>query len=66
MALLEILTFLSIMAAAMAECEIHDEDHLYYNVSDLGLAALDDRVDDVDDLLAAGCDVNYNGASDLQ
>ena len=63
MFLLKIIASLSVVAAATADCIIHEEDHFYYNISDLGLAALDNRVDDVDGLLADGCDVNYNGTS---
>ena len=63
MFLLKIFASLSLVAAAIADCTIHEEDHFYYNISDLGLAALDNRVDDVDGLLADGCDVNYNDTS---
>ena len=63
MSLIQILASLSLVGAAIAECEIHEEDHFYYNVSDLGLAALDNRVDDVDGLLAGGCELNYNGTA---
>ena len=60
---MKILSSLFLLGSAFADCEIHDEDHFYYNISDLGLAALDNRVDDVDGLLAGGCDLNYNGTA---
>jgi len=65
MSLLNILGTLCLVGSAIAECVIHDEDHFYYNISDLGLAALDNRIEDVDGLLAGGCDVNYNGTAVL-
>ena len=60
---MKILSSLFLLGSAFADCEIHDEDHFYYNISDLGLAALDNCVDDVDGLLAGGCDLNYNGTA---
>ena len=50
---------------SMINCTIDEEDHGYYNISDLGLAVLDKRVEDIDNLLAGGCDINYNGTSVL-
>ena len=38
------------------------ENQSYRNVSDLGLAAFENRVEDVDGLVAGGCEVNYNGS----
>ena len=65
MVLLEMVTLSSLVASTVAECGIHEMDHDYYNITDLGLAVFDNRVADVDDLVAAGCDVNYNGTSKL-
>ena len=62
---MQTLTFLSFVATALADCTIHEEDHHYYNITDLGLAAMDNRVEDVEGLLAAGCDVNFNGTAVL-
>ena len=59
------ITLSALVATALAECVIHEVDHVYYNISDLGLAVFDNRVADVDDLVAGGCDVNYNGTSKL-
>ena len=63
MVLVKMITLSALVATALAECVIHEVDHVYYNISDLGLAAFDNRVDDVDDLVAGGCDVNYNGTA---
>ena len=65
MFLIKIFHLLSLVAISMGECLIHEEDHFYYNVSDLGLAALDNRVEAVDAAIAGGCEVNYNGTSVL-
>ena len=65
MVLLKMITLSVLVASAVAECVIHEMDHDYYNISDLGQAAFDNRVADVDDLVAGGCDVNYNGTSKL-
>ena len=35
----------------------------YTDISDLGVAALNNSYEDIDDLIAAGCEVNYNGTS---
>ena len=48
------------MATAKAECEIHWFHNrtysAYYNVSDLGIAALDNNTDAVDNLISeVGC-----------
>ena len=51
-----ILIVFSFLATAKAECEIHEhvetDDNSYYNITDLGLAALlDNGTDAVDDLI---------------
>ena len=65
MVLFKMATLSALVATVVAECVIHEMDHVYYNISDLGLAAFDNRAADVDDLVAAGCDVNYNGTAKL-
>ena len=40
------------MATAKAECQIYDKYHIYYDITDLGVAALHNDVDAVDDLIS--------------
>ena len=35
----------------------------FTNINDLSLAALNNSYEDIDNLVAAGCDINYNGTS---
>jgi hypothetical protein len=46
-----ILTVLSFVATVQSECQIHHQELMYYNISDLGVAALHNDVDAVDDLI---------------
>ena len=51
-----ILIAFSFLATAKAECEIHAYENrthsAFYNVTDLGIAALDNNTDVVDDLIS--------------
>ena len=47
-----ILSVFSFVATAKAECQIHDNYHIYYDITDLGVAALHNDVDAVDDLIS--------------
>ena len=40
-----ILIIFSFMATANAECQIHDNYHIYYDITDLGVAALHNDVE---------------------
>ena len=42
-------------------CQVFDEYLDYVNITELGVAALENNADAVDDLVKNGCDVNYNG-----
>ena len=46
-----------------ASCRVYEEylDGFYFNISALGVAAIKNDADAVDDLVKDGCDVNYNG-----
>lgn len=44
-------------------CKIFEFAFNYTDISDLGVAALNNTYQDIDDLVAAGCEVNYNGTS---
>ena len=42
-------------------CRIYQEYLDYTNITELGVAALENNDEAVDDLIKGGCDVNYNG-----
>merc|ERR1719347_252609 len=42
-------------------CRVYDEYLDYVNITELGVAALENNADAVDNLVKIGCDVNYNG-----
>ena len=44
-------------------CTIHEMKYDFSNISELSLAALNNSYEDIDDLVNAGCDINYNGTS---
>lgn len=56
-----LLIVLSLGVLVQSECKIHEQEFIFYNISDLGVAVLDNNLDAVDDLIKKGCDVNYNG-----
>merc|ERR1712168_1311336 len=66
---LEVYFLLSILwtAGVRAECEIvktyETSTHTYYNLSSAVLAAFDDDVPLMMDLINGGCDINYAGIS---
>ena len=47
-----LLLVLSFAVLVQSECKIHEQEFIYYNISDLGIAALDNDLDAVDDLIS--------------
>ena len=55
-----LLLLFSVLARNLG-CVIHEEYLGYTNISDLGVAAIDNNDLIVEDILKSGCEVNYNG-----
>ena len=47
-----LLLVLSFAVLVQSECKIHEQEFIFYNISDLGIAALDNDLDAVDDLIS--------------
>ena len=52
-----------LVVRAFTTCNVYEEylDGYYYNITELGVAAIKNDADAIDDLVKSGCDVNYNG-----
>merc|ERR1719318_367482 len=57
------LFFPLLVVGAYTACKVYDEylDGYYYNITELGVAAVKNNDDAIDNLVNSGCDVNYNG-----
>ena len=55
--------FLNVVVGARAVCRLYAEydDGYYYNITELGVAAVKNDVEVIDDLISTGCDPGYNG-----
>ena len=47
-----LLLVLSFAVLVQSECKIHEQEFIFYNISYLGIAALDNDLDAVDDLIS--------------
>ena len=51
-----------VVVRAFTTCNVYDEylDGYYFNITELGVAAIMNDADAIDDLVKSGCDVKYN------
>merc|ERR1719431_2280748 len=54
-------TLLILFLGTSNTCRVYQEYLDYNNITELGVAALENNYEAVDDLIKGGCDVNYNG-----
>ena len=54
---------LDVISLVSSFYRIHEMKYDFTNISELGVAALNNSYEDIDDLVSAGCDINYNGTS---
>ena len=47
-----LLIVLYFAVVVQSECKIHEQEFIFYNISDLGIAALDNGLDAVDGLIS--------------